>query len=397
MAETEQPSGGPPTVAYSGAFGEAWKLAIKTTFLTAVTLGVYRFWAKTRLRRYFWSRIAVAGEPLEYDGTGLELFLGFLVVILIMAPLYAAIGWGQLYAAETPVLALALQGVPLLLLLALIPVAVYRARRYRLSRTVWRGIRGGLAGSTWGYWKRALLYGLVGWLTLGLLRPLAHVRLTRYLMGHTRFGSGRFGFDARVRDLMVKWLLAWVPGVLTTAAYFGFLVSAGIAATEADPTGEMQNLDILRGLDPDLIGLGGGGVSLLALCAFVFYIRYQLHMVRTFARATTFEGLAFATGIRFWRIVGIFAALFAVYAASIAIAVAIGFALAPAFVALFAVVGVFFAATLFAPMATHPLLRHFVETLKISGRIDLDALNRGESARPRAGEGLASVFDVDAF
>ncbi|MEQ9123812.1 MAG: DUF898 family protein, partial [Alphaproteobacteria bacterium] len=264
-----------------------------------------------------------------------------------------------------------------LLLAALIPVAVYRARRYRLSRTVWRGLRGSLAGSTWGYWKRALLYGLAGWLTLGLLRPLAHVRLTGYLVGHTRFGDGRFGFDARFRDLMVPWLLAWTPAALAGAAYAAYLLWSGLFDALAERADPQRRFDMLEGLDPALTAIGAGFAVVLVIWALVFYVRYRLHMIRTFARATTFESLGFATGIRFWRIVGVFLALAAVYGATILLALAAGAAIAPAIVPLFVIVGVFFAATLVAPMATHPLLRHFVETLEISGRIDLDALARG--------------------
>ncbi|MGZ0189619.1 MAG: DUF898 family protein, partial [Alphaproteobacteria bacterium] len=71
-AEIPLPIRSPVRLAYLGQTGEAWRLAIKTTFLTVITLGIYRFWAKTRLRSYFWSRLTLNGEPLEYAGSGLE-------------------------------------------------------------------------------------------------------------------------------------------------------------------------------------------------------------------------------------------------------------------------------------------------------------------------------------
>ena len=37
---------------YSGDGNEIFKLAMKTSALTLITLGIYRFWAKTRIRKY---------------------------------------------------------------------------------------------------------------------------------------------------------------------------------------------------------------------------------------------------------------------------------------------------------------------------------------------------------
>ncbi len=79
------------------------------------------------MRRYFWNNLAVRGDPLEYTGLAIELLLGFLIVLAIFVPVQLA------YA---------------LALTLLTPYALYRARRYRLSRTRWRGIRFGQDAST---------------------------------------------------------------------------------------------------------------------------------------------------------------------------------------------------------------------------------------------------------
>ena len=57
--------------------------------LLAVTLGIYRFWLTTDMRRFLWSNTEIAGETLEYTGTARELLLGFLIAIAILIPLYA--------------------------------------------------------------------------------------------------------------------------------------------------------------------------------------------------------------------------------------------------------------------------------------------------------------------
>lgn len=58
---------------------------LKTSLLTLVTLGIYRFWAKTRVRKYFWSSVVGEGDGFEYTGTGIEKILVFLVAVVVLA------------------------------------------------------------------------------------------------------------------------------------------------------------------------------------------------------------------------------------------------------------------------------------------------------------------------
>src|SRR5215468_12762383 len=84
---------GPPAlpglVRFIGPEWAYWQLRIKGAVLLLVTLGIYRFWLLTDVRRFLWSNTEIAGEPLEYTGTALELVLGFLVAIAILIPIYA--------------------------------------------------------------------------------------------------------------------------------------------------------------------------------------------------------------------------------------------------------------------------------------------------------------------
>jgi uncharacterized membrane protein YjgN (DUF898 family) len=56
-----------PTHLYGAFLSENSKLFWLVTWtgaLTIVTLGIYRFWARTRLRRYIWSSIRAGGRLL---------------------------------------------------------------------------------------------------------------------------------------------------------------------------------------------------------------------------------------------------------------------------------------------------------------------------------------------
>ena len=70
---------------FIGDRGRVFGLALKTGLLTVLTLGLYRFWMKTRLRRWYWSGVRVGGAPAEYTGDPLEKLLGFLIAVAFLA------------------------------------------------------------------------------------------------------------------------------------------------------------------------------------------------------------------------------------------------------------------------------------------------------------------------
>ena len=132
----------------SGSAGPIGGCSFGARVLLMVTLGIYRFWLATDVRRFLWSNTEIAGETLEYTGTALELLLGFLIAIAILIPVYAgfflaALDLGMI-GKLSGVIAFAALGV-------LGQYAIYRARRYRLTRTIYRGLRFHQEGSAWAY------------------------------------------------------------------------------------------------------------------------------------------------------------------------------------------------------------------------------------------------------
>ena len=122
-------------VKFLGKEAVYWRLRIKGAGLLVVTLGLYRFWFATDVRRFLWSNTEISGDTLEYNGLATELLVGFLFAVAILVPLYMAFA---VVALELDLVAVApvLTGFALLLLLG--EYALYRARRYRLTRTVFR-------------------------------------------------------------------------------------------------------------------------------------------------------------------------------------------------------------------------------------------------------------------
>lgn len=187
---------------YSGTSGPIFQLAMKVAFLSLITLGIYRFWGKTRLRKYIWSSAEMDGSRFEYTGTGLEKFLGFLIAVVFLA-IYLGIiqmilfyfGLNLFIEPQTEAEMLAQMGAIYITFFAALPFilfAIYRARRYKLARTRWRGIRFGMEKGAWGYVWRALAHGLLSVVTLGLLLPRQTFYLEKYMTDRMWFGDAQF-------------------------------------------------------------------------------------------------------------------------------------------------------------------------------------------------------------
>src|SRR5712672_4141169 len=123
----------PLPVSFSGDRGEFRRLVTRGAGLELVTVGFYRFWLATDIRRHLWSHTSVEGDAPEYTGTAKELFLGFLFALAILAPIYLAYLLIGLEAERWKAFA----STPLAIFYyVFFQFAIYRARRYRLTRTV---------------------------------------------------------------------------------------------------------------------------------------------------------------------------------------------------------------------------------------------------------------------
>src|SRR5215471_17611866 len=125
---------------YDGRIGQLYGIFVVNLMLTIITLGIYRFWAITRWRRYFWSHMSFQQERFEYTGRGGELFLGFLMALGILIGIGLAT-WGASYVVHRihPALSVVPIFVLYVVILILASAARFSAQRYRLSRTLWCG------------------------------------------------------------------------------------------------------------------------------------------------------------------------------------------------------------------------------------------------------------------
>jgi uncharacterized membrane protein YjgN (DUF898 family) len=252
---------------FEGTWQEFLPIALTNLLLIVVTLGIYRFWAKARERRYLWSRTRFIDETLEWTGTGLEMFIGFLIVFLILLPLF--------FGASMAIQALMLRGqqdLAVLLFLGLyggafymIGVAQFRALRYRLTRTWWHGIRGGSEDGGWGYGFSYVWKTLAGALIFGLLIPWSMTSLWNDRWNKMSFGQHRFEAGADTDGLFARWLLIYLVPIV------GFVLLAGIFA------------GLVAAVQDDSAGGPEAFAVLIALGALVFYLLFLLASLSYYA------------------------------------------------------------------------------------------------------------------
>ena len=161
------------------------------------------------------------------------------------------------------------------MLFALTPLAVYRMWRYRFTRTLWRGVRFGLDGSSLRYTGLWLGYGALTVVTLGLATPWRRIVTTRYLISHARFGVTGLSLEVRGGRMFLPWLV--VTALLAA-------VVAGLAATNASTVVELATMsrDALGGgkaVSESEVAAALGGLRLWPLLFLILpvlaYARYR--------------------------------------------------------------------------------------------------------------------------
>jgi len=192
---------------FHGRASSLFGIQIVNLCLTLLTLGIYHFWAKVKVRRYLFSQTAFAGDRFMYHGTGKELYIGFLKVATVFWIPYIALTSAPKYI-ELPSWAITVCSLlAFIVLWVFAPVAVVGARRYRLSRTSWRGIRFSFHGKVWPFLILMLKGTALTALTAGAYYPYYQTKRQAFLISHSRFGNRSFTFDGVGAELASGFVL----------------------------------------------------------------------------------------------------------------------------------------------------------------------------------------------
>jgi uncharacterized membrane protein YjgN (DUF898 family) len=366
MPGASHPAGANQQIAFTqvGRTGPFIGLSIKILLLTIVTATIYRFWGRAEVRRALWGSTLINGEPLDYVGKGSELLIGFLIaLVLYLLPIGLATQLIPIVAGpDTTTKAAALQGglsfAYALVFYYLLSVGLYQALRYRLSRTLWQGIRFSLTGSAFGFGLKLLGLYFLNLLLLGWLTPVVDMVFFRGIARNMHFGDKPFHFDGK-------------PGRLYGPFALSYLLAAigiGLLAAGVGLSGRVQE-GLGEGGQPGqmLIGyliLVGLGMFALAALASAIYIAAKL---RAYGNGLSYEGL------RFHFDVGTFSYVWLVLTNGLILILSLG---------------------LLLPLTELRRFRYIFSRLTTSGTVDLGGIGPNTGPRPRFGEGLAEAFGL---
>lgn len=293
----------------TGKRGALFGLTFGRMLVTILTIGVGRFWMVTSLRRFHWSAFRLDGEPFEYTGKPVEKLVGFLIAIAILAVYLTIVNLALTFVGLSY-----FQGQAIALnlsILAIIPLgfwAQYRARRYILARTRWRGIRFGVEPGAWSYMLRAMGWWLLTLATFGLAYPFQQMSLARFTTNRTWFGNLRFEQHGAAGPLFLSWLLVIAPLLLVAAfAIFQWRdVWTEFQTLEFDLDADDGATFNLGANQPVLSGLASFAM-LSAIWGYIFYLRHSLFSFRYLnSHKVLGDTTTFDVRLGFWQVIGVY-------------------------------------------------------------------------------------------
>lgn len=303
----------PSRPVYDGRLGEIYAIYLRHLALMLLTLGWSRFWGRTRIRRYVWNHLSVLGDRFEYRGRGIELMIGFLLALLLVAAWSGLMYLVWLYVFhEKPFASFGLFDLfSLSVVLIGFPLAYvghYAGLRYKLSRTRWRGIRCGMAGSAWGYGATATFLQFANAMTAYLLTPVVSVNLARPRIVNARVGTQGFDFAGRAGDIYGRYLgyyflniLAWVAAAVATfMAVGGTLETLGVSSDDFLKLFAHPSLHTVV----VLLLVAFGAYILFGLLILPLRCWWQAYLMRYLVTHSRAGNVLFATAISTWQMWG---------------------------------------------------------------------------------------------
>jgi uncharacterized membrane protein YjgN (DUF898 family) len=341
------------------------------------------------------------------------LLLGFLIAIALLVPLNVAF---FLAALDLGVLGRIVTMVALVFLALLGHFAIYRARRYRLARTLFRGLRFRQTGSAWRYALNAVLWWTVIILTFGLAYPWAVASLERLKMDNTHYGDLKGRFEGSAFGLFFRglpmWLLVMVPGVLGIAASLGTVRWRELSAAlgrGGDVLTELESAGVSGALVYAMLAIAWA----IAMAALLYPI-FQAMVLRWWISGLRFGRLAVTSRLRTARVYAVYVRFmwYALLAGVVIVILAamglLGLSMleksgwqpktveiaTTVFLVLVYVTVALAYSTIYQGTVKLRLWKHAFDSLELAGLEHLDEVRAVDAAGSPLGEGLADALNV---
>jgi uncharacterized membrane protein YjgN (DUF898 family) len=202
-----------------------FKIHFINVIITALTLSLLYPWAKVRELKYLFKNTYLADNAFIFTGTVNSFFKGyvktFLLYILILAICF---GGGALCSTyRNTLLAGPIYLFTVILALGLIfyitPIVIHGSINYRFSNVSWQLISPSYTGKLSELVPLYFTGAVLTCLTIGFYKAWFQVRLLKYILKNSHFGSLRFDFSGKAKPLFLIMLKGFLLSLITFGIY----------------------------------------------------------------------------------------------------------------------------------------------------------------------------------
>lgn len=235
-------------------------MAFGIAFLNLITIGLYKPYGLTKVRRALYNNITVGADSLEYTGDAAS--LSRVTFYPSLAVLFAMIVPGVLsfmFESWTPIIVINV--AQLFLIAAAYYYLGFRQRQYELSQIGWRGQSFTLMGSGGSNMGRAFGLQLANLLTFGLISPWRRVQLAQREFGQLYHGRTPMTCTLEVAPLLPLYLLGWLGSMAGLVVACLYAWNEALAPAWHLYNGGAVDLSAAPAMDASMFGGGEMGAA----------------------------------------------------------------------------------------------------------------------------------------
>ena len=170
---------------FKGDGMEYFKIWIVNVLLSILTLGIYSAWAKVRTNRYFYSNLYLDDSNFRYLAAPLAILKGRIIAIVAFI-IYAVV------SAILPILGV----IMIVALVFAIPYFINQSMAFNSRMTSYKNIQFRFSASYGQAFMVLYIWPILGMLSLGILYPMAMLKMHEYVVKNSAYGTTKFNFNA---------------------------------------------------------------------------------------------------------------------------------------------------------------------------------------------------------
>lgn len=208
---------------YTAKGGDYFLLMMKTFFLSLISLGIYWFWGRVQIIKFYYNNTKLQDFSFDYHATGKEKFIGFLKgvgILIIFGLISFVLTWIFTKVFNESIAKIIVGIFTYIVIFSALPFVIVLSLRFRLSRTSFNGIRFQFLGDPKEFLFLFLKSLGLTIITLGFYYPWFLVNVSTYITQNSLYGNHAFDIRLKAEELFIIIL----KGFLLTFITFGIYV-----------------------------------------------------------------------------------------------------------------------------------------------------------------------------